>query len=352
MIRTIIVDDEQIVLQGLRETINWEHYGIKIVGIATSGKQALEMLHKQPVDLLLIDIIMSGMSGLELLGRIQEEAPSVVAVMISCHASFDFVQQALRKGAVDYLVKTELEEDQLDQNLTRISRKVQRILSAREQRKNSKAAEEQRERKVLDLLRETIWFVDRQEYNALQKACSELPLVSAAFQKKMAGKLQELEQVYRLPPEILCVSEAADLADKAGVSRYLERCSGRAMAYFLKRGYREEIVCSVLRAVNYLVNCPQDVANQTVLCEKFSISRSYFSKVFPDLLGTSFQEYIQQVRIDTAKRLIRTREVPLDEIASRVGLEDTKYFNKMFQKATGMTLAAWQKKTISEEKPE
>lgn len=349
MIRTIIVDDEQIVLRGLRETIDWEHYGIEIVGVATSGKQALEMIHKQPIDLLLIDIIMSGMSGLELLGRIQEEAPSVVAVMISCHASFDYVQQALRQGAVDYLVKTELEEDQLDQNLKRISQKVRRILSTRDQRKAYNAMEKRREAEILRLVRENIWFVDRQERNELLKACEALKIVPMGFRRELITAMRHVEQAYRLPEDLLQTAEITGLENTESLIRYLERSAGKATTYFLGRGYREEIVFSVLRAVNYLLTFPQNVANQSVLCEKFSISRSYFSKVFPDLLGISFQEYIQQVRIDTAKQLIRSREVPLDEIASRVGLEDTKYFNKMFQRATGMTLAAWQQKMISEE---
>lgn len=352
MIRTIIVDDEQIVLRGLRETIDWEHYGIEIVGVATNGKQALELIRKQPVDLVLIDIIMSGMSGLELLGRIQEEAPFVIAVMISCHASFDYIQQALRQGAVDYLVKTELEEDQLDHNLTRISQKVRSILAARDQRKAYATMQKQHEEKILCLIRESIWFVDREERRELRKACEYLDILPSGFCRELHIEMKRIEQSYRLPKELLQITEIAKLVNAEDLIQYLDRCAEKVTSYFLGLGYREEIVLSVLRAVNYLLEYPENVTNQSALCERFSISRSYFSKVFPDLMGISFQEYIQQVRIDTAKRLICTREVPLDEIASRVGLEDTKYFNKMFQKVTGMTLNAWQQNMANKEETE
>ena len=73
MIRTVIVDDEYIARKGLRETIAWEKYDMEIVGEADSGRRALELVKHGQVDLMLVDITMPKMTGLELIRELRKE---------------------------------------------------------------------------------------------------------------------------------------------------------------------------------------------------------------------------------------------------------------------------------------
>ena len=123
-IRALIVDDESLVRKGLRLTIPWQDYGIEIVGEAGTGEKALDFIRGEPVDLLLADITMPGMSGLELTKRLRQEYPGIRVVILTCHQDFDYIQEALRLGAIDYIVKTQLEDMDLNAAMERICKAV------------------------------------------------------------------------------------------------------------------------------------------------------------------------------------------------------------------------------------
>ena len=96
MIRTVIVDDEYIARKGLRETIDWGKYDMEIVGEADSGRQALELVKTEPVDLMLVDITMPQMTGLELIRELRKAAPEVLSVVVTCHVGFEYARDAIR----------------------------------------------------------------------------------------------------------------------------------------------------------------------------------------------------------------------------------------------------------------
>ena len=346
MIRAIIVDDEFIVRRGLMETIGWSDYGIEIIGEAESGSQALRLVRELPVDLVFADITMPGMTGLELIGALRTMDPAIFTVVVTCHTSFECVREAIRQGALDYFVKTELEETELDANLRRISQRVRQNMMLRKEDLLMMDTWKKQEQNILDMLDELIWFLDRDDFGKLKEICS-LKILTDDFKRKFAEVIYRIEVDYRFPQGFFRTEEFGKVKTGEELIYWLEQAAARSRFYFLESGYREEIVISVLRAVNYLQKYPQNVSNQQILCDKFSISRSYFSRAFKALFHVSFREYIQQIRIHTAVRLISDSRVPLEEVSSLVGLEDCKYFNEIFRKATGMTPFSYRKKIIS-----
>lgn len=120
MIKAIIVDDEKLVRKGLISMINWSALGIAIVGEAADGPSALKLIRSTPVDLLFTDITMPGMSGLELIRQTRLQFPHVRTVVLTCHHEFDYIQEALRLGVIDYIVKTLLEMENADDTIARI----------------------------------------------------------------------------------------------------------------------------------------------------------------------------------------------------------------------------------------
>lgn len=138
MIRAIVVDDEKLVRKGFISMIEWERYGIVIAGEAADAKSALALLAQMPVDLIFIDITMPGQSGFELIKQARRQYPRLQAVVLTCHHEFDFVQEALRLGAIDYIVKTLFELDNTDEVMNRI---VERYRWEKESRKAEDAKE-------------------------------------------------------------------------------------------------------------------------------------------------------------------------------------------------------------------
>jgi DNA-binding response OmpR family regulator len=100
--RILIVDDEVAVRDSLHEALSQD--GI-VIEEATSGEEALEMLARCPFELVLTDIRMGEVSGLDLLAAIKRRSPDTVVILLTGYASLDSAIQALRQGAHDYLIK-------------------------------------------------------------------------------------------------------------------------------------------------------------------------------------------------------------------------------------------------------
>lgn len=101
----LIVDDEEIVCRGLSKFVKWQEHGFYVAGMAFQVKDALAILASVQIHVVFTDVRMSGDTGLELLQIIKEHYTHIKTVMISGYSEFEYVQQALRLGAVDYLTK-------------------------------------------------------------------------------------------------------------------------------------------------------------------------------------------------------------------------------------------------------
>ncbi|SDD84467.1 Helix-turn-helix domain-containing protein [Paenibacillus sp. UNCCL117] len=121
----MIIDDEAWIREGLCEHIEWEKLGIELVNVFEDGAEALAYLEKDPVDIVLSDIRMPNMTGLELVARLRvsgrvdggggavtvKDLSAIKVIFLSGYGDFQYAQAALRLGAVDYLLKpTEVEE--------------------------------------------------------------------------------------------------------------------------------------------------------------------------------------------------------------------------------------------------
>lgn len=121
MIRVLIVDDEKIVRKGLVSFMPWQDYGMTVVGEANNGENALEFMETNKVDLLLTDLSMPVMSGIELMREVRQRYPHTQIVVLTLHQDFEYVQEALRLGAIDYIAKTQLEKERFEDVLGRIA---------------------------------------------------------------------------------------------------------------------------------------------------------------------------------------------------------------------------------------
>ncbi|MFD0715886.1 response regulator [Paenibacillus sp. GCM10027626] len=105
MFQLLIVDDERSVLDGLALTIPWHELDVEQVYRAENGLEALELLKLHPIDIVMTDIRMPGMSGLELIQKIRSQWTGIRTVILSGHGEFQYAQEALRAEVEDFLLK-------------------------------------------------------------------------------------------------------------------------------------------------------------------------------------------------------------------------------------------------------
>lgn len=119
MYRVFIADDEIWIVMGLKKLIERSGEPFEVVGEANNGVVALEEIDRLKPDVVISDIRMPGLNGLELMERLTERAPDVKVIFISGYAEFEYAQKALQMGAVDYLLKP-VEPKMLGNVLTRL----------------------------------------------------------------------------------------------------------------------------------------------------------------------------------------------------------------------------------------
>ncbi|WP_309120066.1 helix-turn-helix domain-containing protein [Paenibacillus sp.] len=124
MLNVMVVDDDYLVRQGFIRIMPWESFGMKVVCEASDGAEALTTLSRHAVDVLITDLAMPVMSGLELMKEAKERYPHLHMVVLTFHHEFDLVRDALRLGALDYITKVELEQDQMAVILQRIRDRI------------------------------------------------------------------------------------------------------------------------------------------------------------------------------------------------------------------------------------
>ncbi|MCF2720451.1 response regulator [Paenibacillus sp. UKAQ_18] len=131
MIKVLIVDDDKLVRKGISSAMPWNEFNMEVVGEASNGLKALDFLKSQPVDLMLTDLAMPVMSGIELMRAARQLYPELHIVVLTLHQDFDYIQEALRLGAIDYIAKVQLEKEQFEHVLHRIHTRIDELANTR-----------------------------------------------------------------------------------------------------------------------------------------------------------------------------------------------------------------------------
>ncbi|MGZ0039226.1 response regulator transcription factor [Paenibacillus ottowii] len=123
----LIVDDEILVRQGIKHHLSWEQYGFRIVGEASNGKEALELIEALRPHIVITDIVMPIMDGEELTRIVRQNYPDIEVIVLSSYGEFNYVRSTFQQGVVDYILKPKLDTDELLQVLQRTARKIPSI---------------------------------------------------------------------------------------------------------------------------------------------------------------------------------------------------------------------------------
>ena len=124
MLKVLVVEDEEMIRRGIVLTVDWAALDCVVVGEAANGLEALEAVERLRPSLIITDLKMPQMDGLEMLRRLRELGNNVYVIILTAYDSFTYAQSALRLGAVDFLVKP-FHDGDLEQAVTALRRRME-----------------------------------------------------------------------------------------------------------------------------------------------------------------------------------------------------------------------------------
>ena len=126
--KIIVVDDEPLVRQYIVQCVR-DAGENEITAAVSSGAKVLQEMKDNPADVVFADITMPKMDGIELLKELKKQYPSTVVIMLTCHDDFEYARAAMKSGARDYILKTEVSADKIREALDKLENSHQQQLA-------------------------------------------------------------------------------------------------------------------------------------------------------------------------------------------------------------------------------
>ena len=305
MYKLMLVDDEDEVREGIEATVDFESCGFTLCAQATGAIDAIEKAGQFQPDVVFTDVHMPYMDGMEMISRLQEMYPTMKYIVLSGYDDFIYVKQALQRQVLDYLLKP-----LSAQGIMKVLRRVKEQLD-----------EQARQRVDLEHLRE----------KAAQDA--QLARRAAILEYIMGASGGDITQAFSAFRAEL-VFQPAELS--AGMDQL---CT---LTLFVADSVRQEVATSgsemIARAVQYVrQNYPDKELSLESLCQTFGVSQTQFSLLFKRETGTSFLQYLLDLRIEKAQSLLAESNQKIYQIAEETGFGDASYFSYCFKQRCGLS---------------
>ncbi|CAN7255092.1 response regulator [Paenibacillus sp. LjRoot153] len=131
MYKVLLVDDEKLSRDSIASLVEWDHHELQLIGAAKNGFEALDLVDKELPDIVITDIKMPVMSGLELIGKIKEKRSDIIFVVLSGYDEYEYMSEAMRYGIKHYLLKP-CNEIQIIEVLNEIKQEIASMCRERE----------------------------------------------------------------------------------------------------------------------------------------------------------------------------------------------------------------------------
>lgn len=405
----IIVDDEAIIREGLTDMVDWRRLGYEVTGCFADGRDAIEFLQEHDVDVILTDIKMDDVSGLEIARYAHEHQPDTQVVIISGHREFEYARDALRYRAAHYLLKP-IDFDELH---TVFADLKSSLTTAGHDSRAPEPSPRQFASDIIsgrlitrsDVVRETaalglgldvdaspaaLILVDFEALaeraqdpvvrngvgNALRGACdvtlfepgltlnSRIVVLAMdsesvapnTFAAVLCDRLNAATDGIRSAFQLRIVARV--LACEAGVASLVDLSPASLVQKALSE--RPQLTLPAQTAEDnpaigrVLAYVEKNFATDISLSDAASLaylSPVYFGKVFRERMGVTFTEYLASVRMNKAIELLREQGHRVYEIGELVGYANPRYFARVFRKVTGYSPREYCTEILAREAP-
>jgi two-component system, response regulator YesN len=386
--KMLIVDDEPIICRGLQQTIPWDEYMVEVVDLAYDGAEAIQKIQEHgDIDLVLTDVRMPNVDGLRLAAFLAENYPDIRLIIISGYDDFKYAQQAIQLGVKDYLLKP-VEVDELLRVITKITSTLQEEQESAQQiyqmnlqnaifhqvldlpdttpnhsglfadvriypfvtmlkeykNKTKDLSEEELQNLAVDWENQVEKLLNSQGFSCVSVFTSKNVLLTCVTNHLSDFTPRNLDF-----QELNCVVNDTDITIGQLNEVYLRLYEDTRYIPFSEDGVVVSPVSESLanrskandwlmdRAEQYIKTYYASPIKAHEVADVINISPNYFSSLFKQKTGKSFNEYINTLRVDAAKQLLEETPFNVNEIAEKVGYREYKYFVDVFKKFTGYT---------------
>lgn len=359
MIKVFLVEDETIIRQGIKNNIDWRSNGFELVGEAGDGEYAYPMILKSQPDILLTDVKMPFMDGLELSRLVKKALPRTKIIVISGYNELDYAKEAIKIGISDYLLKPVTSASLMDA-LKKVSDQIF------EEQENSRLLE-----RYFINYEKYMAFPDKSDYSGVDRKLIRNFLktgnieecgifIDEYFEAVGEGNYMSLLLRQYMTMDIFyCVLEfikslnaqelntQPELTDLKRVTKAIEKAD-TTMEYLKElftfaltvrdKNSGDRYGLLIREAQEYIAeNYGNSDFSLNMIAGYIGVSPSYFSSIFKQGTGQSFIEYLTKVRIDRACELLRCTTLRTSEIGEQVGYNDPHYFSTAFKKIMGQS---------------
>lgn len=349
MYKVFIVDDEIIVREGIRNKIDWENSCFIFAGEASDGELALSMIKKTKPDILITDIKMPFMDGLELSKEVKDFLPSIKIIILSGHDEFEYAKKAISLGVEDYILKP-FTSDELLSSMNKIAKTLDTqnlIINKDPLSEKLRFATKNEISQIID------------EYLALIVESNENFSIASSYLMVdvIVGVAQIVEELGGNIKELMSEILTREFIDSATENQFTFT---NKIYYIFEKviEYRDSKMASNLdgkntgRSASIIIKAKEIIeknfANSDLsllsVAEEVSLSPNHFSSIFSQECGITFIEYLTNVRIEEAKKLLRNTNLKSIDISYNVGFNDSHYFSTLFKKITGLTTKEYRQK--------
>lgn len=369
--KLMLVDDEPLVRKAFQHVINDQFEELDVVARTGNGVEAVELARRYKPDIILMDIKLDGMSGLEAVEEILKFLPQSVITIISAYDNFSYARSALRLGVLDYLLKPLNKSDIIEllkrsiRQLEEIESKGRMSVSSKLDKKINKAG--QALNLPLEQEKRLLHHITLGNYNQSMTRLNDV--ITYCFNQKENCHLdnfidysQELMAViYRRIYNKSSLSEEdfLDRYPREEILNKLENANNVENLFELFKSYFKSLINPLLQnkfqknddavenARIYLEkNYEQDISLDEVASE-VGLSPSYLSRKFKERYQLGFLEYLTELRINQAADLLINKNIKINEVARRVGYRDGNYFSKVFKRETGLNPSEYREQSNS-----
>ncbi|KAB8145586.1 response regulator [Chloroflexia bacterium SDU3-3] len=358
--KVFLVEDEIVTREGIRDSVAWDTAGYQFCGEAPDGELALPLIREHEPDVVITDIRMPFMDGLQLSRQLREILPNTKIIILSGHDEFKYAQEAIQIGVTEYLLKP-LSAQHLLEVLQKVANQIDQERAASAQIALLRTGSTRQvagpthlqptlikpaTRAIEQLLRSGVRADIPQSIRAYLQPLEgggahgrmQIEYVLTDAMLTVAHVLRDLgvdpdtavPELQALAPLLSQVHTLAQAA--AAIASTLER----AMDHRDLHAHHQNNLAERARAYILAHSSDPDLSLSEVATHVM-LSPSYLSALFSSAVGQTFIEFLTGVRVRHAIELLRTTSLTSSEIANRVGYQNPRYFFSVFRKVTGQS---------------
>ncbi len=350
MYDVLIVDDFKVFITQIKRLNFWSKnpkFNLKFT--ATDSLEALRILRTTNVDVLITDIKMPKLNGLELLTYVSKENLCPYTILLSEYAEFEYARKGIILGAFDYIIKP-ITEDSLDSVMLRVQK-------ALDEQQSSKEAilSESVETKFVNILAQCIISAEEgfeTQTDSLIQMCAEVSNNNFVYNGVILSEVSEkiYDQVYSIYPWIKNIISSLEKvkskilqADNIHTSESILSGFLREMYVSVKVYHPSQMNKITTNIVDYILNNISNKLTLTEVSEACYINKSHMSHIFKQHMGVSFVDYIITYKMQALKVMISETDIKLLEMAEKLGYDDYKYMGRIFKNIYGITPSDYKK---------